>query len=83
MTQTEFVSIAGVAMPLVVEQLKELFPSVEPRVWTLSYCTMMGVAFAVMEYAQNNPSVSEFLATTMQVGGIAFAVGTGLYKLQK
>lgn len=79
MDSTEYLSICAVGLPIAVQGLKEFFPKIDPRVWSMGLSMLAGLAYAIM----NHYVGTEAMASIMAIGGTVFGIGTALYKLQK
>ena len=79
METVTFVTVAGVAMPIVVELLKKLLPKVEVRYFTIGYCFLMALGYALI----TTLVPLEFVNLIALVGGTTFLTGSAIYKIQK
>lgn len=79
MDAPNLVAIFGVLTPFMVQMLKEAFPKVNPRIFSIGLCFLIGFLYALTQ--EFIPQ--EFVVRIAAVGGTTFAIATSLYKLQK
>ena len=71
----EFITVAAVAMPFIVEQIKKWLPHYDPRFLAGIVSTVLAIGYtAFVSFAPE-----QFLA----IAASTFALGTAVYKAQK
>jgi hypothetical protein len=83
MDSTEVIAIFGPIMPLIVGVFKKLLPKVDPRHIAIGYSLMIAVGTGVATLSVGQEAFQDLLATVGAISGFIFAIGTGLYHLQR
>lgn len=83
MDVTEIIFIFSPIMPFVVGGLKRLFPNKNPRYFSIGFSALIAITFGVLSLVVDHQELIAFLAELGAVSGFVFAIGTGLYKVQK
>lgn len=83
MEPTSIILIFGPLMPIIIGILKKMYPETSPRVLAGFFCGFIGLFFGITSLVIEGETLQYFLDRLSVVVTLVFAIGTGLYKLQK
>ena len=79
MKSEELIIMGAAAVPFLVEFLKQIWPKINPRYFSIIICFGLGLIYAISKGFMP----IDFFTRLAGVSSVTFAAATALYKLQK